>query len=272
MEKLDRVLGLTGMSIATSLALEGFTHTGEYSDRTGKVPVNDYNLVLLNVRTIIRNGINAFASKDQLLLSSKLIYEVVVDDIEQFIFTLAEVNIDIDVRPYICLFNKLDKMYPEANLKEPTSNKQKLLHAIEADVIKRLIDTKFKNLIVTESQLSAETNSAILTHMPIDLIWRYNFPKLDLLESHTGLIKDKTKWWTKLATVKKDGPVIPFDIMMLQVFGDGSLFNPAPIGIRRSILEISNKRGWHGLTTISKIKQDIKLSGDKELYEFISKF
>ena len=82
-----------------------------------------------------------------------------------------------------------------------------------------------------------------------------------MLESYTGQIKERSKWYTKYYQ-GKDLFRIPFREDLLQVFGDAELFKPFPKANRDELVEIAEKRSWTSVTTRDKIKNDIDLIKD----------
>ncbi|MNZ57992.1 hypothetical protein D3C78_759890 [compost metagenome] len=103
----------------------------------------------------------------------------------------------------------------------------------------------------------------------MDLLQRYKFSSLTLLESHTGAAKPPALWYTKL-TNGKELEHIPFDRMTLQFFGDnGNLFTGYPIKFRRIMLDIAKKNRWTALTTKDYIIQSVKKAYEPELERLV---
>ena len=91
-----------------------------------------------------------------------------------------------------------------------------------------------------------------MTHYAYDLLSNKDFKTLDLLESHTGVLKSKALWYTKFSD-HKDSVRIPFNELFLQVFGDSTIFHPHDRKLRLEILAIADKYNWSFATTKDRI-------------------
>src|SRR5690606_22392271 len=112
------------------------------------------------------------------------------------------------------------------------------------------------------------SDGLILTHFPVDLLNRYRFKTLKLLESHTGAIKPFNVWNTKL----KDGQgldVIPFDRMTLQMFGDNAHFSPMHKKVRMTIYNLVVKNKWTYATTKDYVFYCIQQNRDPALEDLV---
>ena len=95
----------------------------------------------------------------------------------------------------------------------------------------------------------------------IDLLSNYSFPSCKLLESHTGKIKPKTYWNSKLSG--KDSGLMPFNAMTLQIFGDGENFAAYPRKLKLELIELAKKNKWSPITTNAKVESDLNKMTDK---------
>lgn len=272
MESLDRTLGFFPMSIGTSLAFEGLFRVGDHADMSGKVNHDSYEAIYINMRTLVRNVIQAYESDAINYIKNESIIEGVEQDQGQIISTLAEMAPNKKVVFYICTHESLNRKYPNARFKVAETPKQLLLEALETGVL-----TYFHDLMkesepdnIFDLDISSTLRTLILTHQPLDLLSNYKFPDLYLLESHTGKIKSKRDWYTKL-NIKKEIMCIPFTKAMLQIFGDGAMFLAQDLKVRRELVVIGNKRKWNGMTTHSRMIEDIKLEYEPHLYDFVVK-
>ena len=269
-DPLNRTVGLYQCSIPTSLAIEGAAHTGERADLKGRPPIEDFESVWFNLRTLIRNAHNAFDRDDQTMLTTDVLIKTVEDDWEAVQQAIHTHNPQCDVELYLCTYEGISKRLPHANFKNSTTGKQMVYEALEKDVIRHFMAEYKDTLKVFKQELSGSKRCVLVTHLPLDMVSSSKFPDLRLLESHTGVVKGPMQWWTKL-NVKRDGPVIPFNLMM-QIFGDSSTFSPQPLKIRKALLNISEKRHWHPLTTVSKIMQDVSLEHEPHLHAFLRQY
>jgi hypothetical protein len=117
-----------------------------------------------------------------------------------------------------------------------------------------------------ECDLKPETksDSLILTNYAYDLLSYKHFNKLDLLESHTGVLKPKSMWYTKLLN-GKDLNRIPFNSLSIQVFGDKETFSGMPHKVKSLILELAEKYQWTQVTSKDRIYYSLDRLDDKFL-------
>lgn len=267
----SRALGWFGASIGTSLPFERITNTGEFEQTFDKPPVQDMESIWLNLRTLIRNAHNAVETQDQQYINGHQLAEAVVEDWEAVIGAVTEANPNCEVKLYLCTYEGINDEFPNANFRNNSTTKQLSYETVERDVISYFLDKYSEELLKFKWQLSGSKGCVLLTHLPLDLVSYPKFPSLKLLESHTGAIKERRHWHTKMK-IKKDGPVIPFCRVMLVIFGDSSMFSPQPMKARKTLLEISRKSNWHPLTSMAKIEQDVKLAYEPHLLEFIKQY
>lgn len=266
-----REMGAIPISIGTSLAIE--SALGILPDQeTDKPFINDYEAVWINVRTLYRNLIGAIDHTSR----STLIYKDLVDAINnemQIIestfshSTKGRVNVTF----YVCSYASVSRRFPHAGHKHPNTPLQKENFALEQLTIRALTESH-PNHDYREFDVDfdgVQQNTLIITHYPIDLLNRYKFKMLSLLETHTGAVKSPGRWYTKLHTVS--GVSIPFDRMTLQIFGDNILFSPVPMAIRRAILRIAEANKWTAVSTKELIVKSIKTEHDPVLEAFILK-
>ena len=77
-----------------------------------------------------------------------------------------------------------------------------------------------------------------------------------LLESHTGKLKSPIDWNTKL----KDKPYnMPFNILTLQVLGDGQQFTAQKKEVVLDFKKLADDKNWSPTTTMKKINEDLKV-------------
>ena len=259
----DRALGENGiqLSIGTALALESLVTPAD-----GKpAPINACKELWINLRTLTRNIKGAYENE----ASKNLTYTDLHEDL------LAEINyIDglmqqrtkgqCKVVFYCCTFASLSRKFPTAQLKVPKTPLQQATLATENAAINMTIpllgNVNFRPFDVELS--GPNPTSFILTHMAVDLLSSKHFERLALVESHTGVIKPPSMWYTKL-TGGSDMPTMPFNRFTLQVFGDRSIcFNALPIKLRTPILEMASKYNWTPATTKDKILFGIKALND----------
>lgn len=261
----ERETGQIPVSIGTSLAIESIL--GIYPEKeTNNPAIRKIDDLWINVRTLLRNMIGAVPTEDKVSLDpndliNSLKEEMVIikDVIDKQ--SLNQVNTTF----YICSFRSLLKDFKRAVLKFPKTERQKFIHAIEKHVVDFFLKEEdnefFKKFDINIKTKSRKT--LMLTHQPIDLLSRYGFIQLRLLESHTGNIKGPTEWTTKL-TGGKNLTRIPFNKLTLQVFGDGEMFSTFPMKLKKELIEIAEKEKWTFNTTMEKMRYGISKAYDPD--------
>lgn len=264
---LDREFGQFPLSIATSLALEGAT--GIYPEReTGINELPKYPQLWINLRTLFRNMHGSIPREDLTSIAAEQYAQALFDEMERLVEIVSEKsNGASKVVFYVSNYKDMEKQYPHALLRKPKTDRQlgyddaqkksvtKLLEMLEKrggmDV--RVFDRKIRN--------SEHLRALIITHYSFDLVAHNQFSELDLLESHTGVIKPRSQWYTKFID-GKTLPMIPFGETMLQIFGDSETFHPWPSKVRREIIELAEKHRWTQLTTRDKLSYNFEMLKD----------
>lgn len=235
----------TGIAIASSL--------GRLEEAKDPVPpVTLYDSLLINIRTIYRNLIGSVKTEDRKELTPYVLAEVLATELRVIETLVSEVSEGrCAVEFYHCSYESIMKDFSHSLPRVPTTPGQKEAVALEFSTLKALkVDIVSKPPIHYWNRKFPElgTKTLLLSHYPVDLLNRYRFQNLALLESHTGAIKPPSVWSTKL----KDGQAleeIPFDRMTLQMFGDGVHFAPMPKKVRMTLYNIAVKKKWTHATT-----------------------
>lgn len=256
----DREKGAYPVTLGTSLALEALA--GIYPDRpVNPAPVRFVKEVWFNVRTLLRNLQGGLETDLRDRVTTGILLPSLIEEInliESIIVTMSSGMTRAVF--YICDYSLIRQRFPKAALRVPTTPKQIQQDAIERGVIKALLEHGVSQdlRMFRNEMLDGRSQPAfIVTHLPIDLLSRYSFGKLELLESHTGNIKAPAQWNTKL-TNGKELISIPFGRFALQVFGDnGNHFTPAPRVVKEVVLGLAAKYRWTSITTEAKIRESI---------------
>lgn len=251
----EREMGKFPISIGTSLALEGAL--GIYPDNpVSPPPLFGVKNLMINVATLVRNIYQCLDSAMKDIVLPDHIYDAAIEEMK-----IIKAIIDKEARPgtrltfYHCSYRGLDKMFRGAKLRTDPTAKQLSYMLIEKAVLKRIIqEARNIDLLDFDVTLSgAFPSSMILTHLPVDLLSYRNFERLELLESHTGKVKPRTQWYTKL-TNGKEHPNIPFHKLTLQVFGDGGgQFLSNTHALKKEVLSLANTYSWTPVTTNERI-------------------
>lgn len=242
------------LAIGTAIAVEKLVDD--------KDSLSKYDSLYVNIRTVLRNLIGSYEKKPV-----KIDYGRVLDD---FIDELNDLKLLVsNVLPnnwkvvlYYCNYENVFDLFPHAKIKEPNTKIQLEQARLERLAFKRALD-EVKDILKFNTKISGSQSKAlILTHYPIDLFSHTTFRQLALLESHTGTTKDKTKWITKL-TSKDTECNLPFNLLTIQILGDGKTFNSLGSAFNKALLELSNDGNWTTLTTRDRVKFDIDRMKDK---------
>lgn len=265
---VDRVFGLEyPMSIATSLAFEGLLRTGEHANDKGEPPIHQFRAVFINVRTLFRNVYNAFEDK-KADLEADIALAAIEEDVNCIRETVSAVSPSTICVFYLCQYKTINKVFPQAKFKNPNTPIQVHYNSVELDVYRRIVNDKLFDVKLFDVQIENNADTVCLTHLPIDLLWRKKFPKLALLESHTGKVKGQLEWYTKLNGKPAN---VPFCKASLTLYGDGVMFSPEDLKSRRVLEKTAQAYKWDQTTTMSRMKQTLKLANEPFLIEYINR-
>ncbi|QXO11111.1 hypothetical protein pEaSNUABM54_00285 [Erwinia phage pEa_SNUABM_54] len=245
---LERETGELPVSIGTALAFEPV-----FIAKT----LAHYDIVLINIRTIIRNYYASVASARVDSVNHSAAAYVIAEELR----TLSEHFTNVTPIIYYSEYEDLGKYLPGCLVKTDFTEKALVARDREAHTL---------NCLVTEQQVAIrgfkecaltfkEKGRALLfSHIAVDLLLRYNFTKFELLESYTAAIKQREQWNSKL-TNGKALTRMPFNRFTLTLYGDnGLLLRPQLIQLRRALMLLSEEQGWTTVTTMDKIKADIQ--------------
>lgn len=255
--------GDLGISIGTSLAIESIVGTLD-SKQEGLKPEGLKRLVV-NVRTVYRNIVGSI--KD-------ISYSVddVTEAIKSEMMAIASIISNrsaqqCDVVFYYIELDTYKHQLPFAQFKdlENGTELQRARFQQEKAVFEKLfVDPIWQGVSVLSNGFpDGMPKSAIITHIPMDLFYTANFPQVVLVESHTGAHKLPTQFSTKIV----DGAIsniIPFNKLTITLWGDkGNLLKPFPKSSKTLIFNLAQERGWHSLTTRSKVQEDLNQLKDR---------
>lgn len=243
-----RVLGETiPISVSTAVAIE------ELANKKPQWPAE----LWFNVRTVFRNFYSVIANDDKKFVGPEHIYRPLIAEMEMIRQAVRDITQNTTkVVYYYCDYSDLARRLPNATLKEATTETQKRNFSIEWNLCQVLIrDAEQLDIQLFKTEiLGSVQNCLMVTHLPVDLLWAKNFGKLRLLESHTGAIKSKSEWNTKL-TGGKQLARMPFNHFTLQIFGDNNnLLNGMSPKIRKVVEDLSEQHRWTTVTTLERIR------------------
>lgn len=262
---VNREVGELGLSIATDLAISRIL--GKHPEIVDKYPpMNDYNHLLINLRTLVRNFYGAMDNSIRKQFNPKSPVDKILDEIA----VIEELIGSAKVATYYCTYADLVRIVGEPQVRRLNTVNQIQNAKLEEDttlyVLERLQE-KGKRPGLFETYLKNPNNITkplLLTHQPVDLLSAGSFTGLTLLESHTGAIKPRLFWNTKLGKHKGERPTnMPFNVFTLKVFGDnGNLVNAQDNKIREALMQIAIKYKWTPTTTMDRIRWGISNIAD----------
>lgn len=245
--------------------------TGEAMAAIGKA--GKMEVLWINMATLVRNLFESIQTEQRnLLLQNRSHYPEIANafkleiDRERQVIAEVAASHGLEVRYYLLGYKDLGHRFPFARLRTPKTELQLQRMEIITQTIERIMGADVDQHIEYDkgSQIRGEPKRAlIITHYPTDLLSRMKFTQLRLLESHTGAVKSKSQWGTKLTEGSKLGRM-PFNYFTIQIFGDNNAhFDRYPVEIRRAIIELANLRHWTELTKIDKIRYSIEQMKDR---------
>ena len=270
----NRAIGETlPVSIGTSLIVDG-----------PKADPSRWNqVVLINLLTLSRNIIQSVPAASQFDLRSDDVTEVVLTEMDILRQSLNAYAPGVQVEFYLPDYKLIYIDFPMAKPRLFNTKNKQFVQQMMLDV-----RVKLKELIEEENKKRDERKqeplpirimhgwkldkdkrkTTILTSFPTDLLSQYQFPALTLLESHTGAVKSRREWNTKLNWHKKEDIVnMPFMKFTLQVFGDDVFFIQQNLKVKQWVVDMSKRDRWTPITTESTIRGSIgkiKHVADKE--------
>ena len=264
------------LSIGTALAFESLFDGSKAPydpDRVKpeRVSLDSYDTIWINVATLYRNILGSVESQVAPTLMAGDILDVMIEELDIIRdIVRTHTNDRVKVVFYRSLYEGLKRAHPQARLRVDNTAKQTDYTAQLTAVLNQLYKAHRKELDLHEFarglEPKATTRALVITHIAYDLLSYKAFPKLDLLESHTGVLKTRVSWYTKLVS-GKELTRIPFNACMMQVFGDSQTFHPMPIATRRAVMDLSNQYQWHALSTQDRLRFCFDTLQDRGLAE-----
>lgn len=263
-----REIGDLGISIGTSLGLQGALGTHPDLDTKGEVPLLEFSNLWVNVATLVRNLISCVPSANQIELLPSDIAVAIVNEIDIISASIQAANSQMKCVFYINDVEGIEEKLPNLNLWQPKTDRQKIIVATVKESLRLIVDSvsdvdfRLFKYIINPDMVG---NTLMISHKPLDLMSNYRFDQLSLLESHTGVIKSKFKWGSKLG-IKDE--TIPFNLFTLHIFGDGNVdISSARHELRKITTFMIKDGGWNATTTMARIRQSIQRLKEKKLKE-----
>lgn len=246
------------VSIGTGLALESILDpTIALYDESRVVPEridkSKYDLILINLSTILRNIISSIKSEQVNTIKIKDYTDVLIEELN----FLNDTFVLEDIEPvfYINDYAGIKGRFSEDKLRTPNTNKQIEVSTIQDRCLFSIKKEEGVRVFHDKLSLDNSLKALIFTHIPWDLTSYKNFITLDLLESHTGVLKTKKDWNSKYYKLpNKDMSILPFSELLLPTFGDHVMFKPDPLTKRVELYNLLELKKVNPLTSDNTLK------------------
>lgn len=272
MYNLDKVIstreiGELGISIATSVALESLFK---------KTDINETE-IWINVRTLFRNLHGAIEGDYRKFLSAEALVPTLIGEMGVITRNIEASPVGhLEVHFYSCSYNDLTRKLPNAILREAHTPLQLIYTDLEQQTLDQVknkrnsLEQPMHLFQTTIKGRATRARAVLLTHSPIDLLFN-DFSNVRLLESHTGALKSKTEWNTKLTNAKLLPP-LPFNAFTVQVFGDNNTYiSGMPIKIKEAVVKMAETDRWNPISTNDRISASIAKMPDKFGAQFLKR-
>lgn len=231
---LDRPTSGFPMSIGTSLSIESiFNPVSEVYDANREVEkvhnIEQYSVFAFNASTILRNILTSIPYHELVQIPRADIYTALLEEID-FLSNHFQYN-NLPFKLYIHTYAYVKSTYENKNkLRTSSTEKQIYLDNLVTYCLDKLKKEDDVDVFHKDVKYHKEDICLLFTHIPFDLLSHHNFLKLDLLESHTGVVKSRVDWNTKYYPIPDhDMTFLPFMEYLLNVFGDKIMFKPSPL-------------------------------------------
>ena len=230
-----------GFNIASGIILEQLIEK-----QAKKLPI------YFNAKTLYRNYIaclegNVDDKVKQLKsnITSRPIIADFIDDTKLLVNSFMEAGYevyiyDIDYKPFLKTVSTVrdPSMFRGAKL---------VVRKTEPDAISKLSES-FKGIFIeTKPKFKFVKEYYIVTHIGIDLLNISGNRNVTLVESHTGALKDHTKWYNKYAKIGSNRmDVFPLVEWLYKILGDSDYVTPSEIRIRKYLYDVAIKNNWYG--------------------------
>lgn len=272
----NREQGQFPISTGTSLAIESLANMVPDRPKVKPEPITQIDAVLINIRTLHRNMLGSMKAADKQDVIAEDVADFLLQEMKQCADAVSKISSGkVDTFFYLCRYPDLKSEFPKARLILPNTQKQMLAKQMEDKVIGAIVenpgkfgDPKIFDYYVNGGGLSG-SRVALLTHLPLDLVDRYQFKELYLLESNTGAFKAYREFGSKFK-VKPEDAYFPFTKFTLQVLGDGGkMFSPLETDVVKCLADVARANKWTYMTTVEKVKYNLDNSSNKTIASFL---
>lgn len=266
-----------GLSVGTALAMESIQMgPAQPIDLDRRPPVEvrlkNYDEMWVSVQCLIRNAINACQRADRTGIRDEDLGTVIKEEVDiiQDIVKRGSKG-GCEVVPYTRGYEELERLFPNALLRrgELGTDEQKWFHQRMLGGVSEYYSRGGRGQhYASQGPTGAGARVVVLTSYPYDLL-QYRFTRsLELLESHTGMLKGRPQWYTKFNN-PKGLERIPLNEATLQIFGDKNMFFQMKKSVRDAVVAIAEKSNWNALTTKERVRLGFELCPEPEIREIL---
>lgn len=240
-----------------------------------------YDYTLFNFSTLVRNFITALDFENgEILNKSQEKFKILKSGefltkyariFKQDIELINTILNDNKIKPvyYSKDYSKLKKCFPNV-MSEDDMPPARALTEKYAKSFRHVVDDNTIEIVNNFRNVLGE-DYLLVTHNTLDLLQYTNKRNIKLIESFTGEVKPPKKWYTKYKKMSKDMSILPFNALLLAIFGCNNYVKPSKIKLRRNIYELGLKRLWNNSSTEFKIKNDLE-NYSREAYNIVEDF
>jgi hypothetical protein len=261
-----RTMSSYPLSIGTAISFEslGMGPNPAY-DAARPIPnhveLAKYDQFWVNLLTLFRNMMGAIAPQGSgYSIDAADLAEALLQEAETIVEIAKQYSPSTKVIFYSSNYESMKSKYPHARIRGDITENQKLYTAHASKTLSAFYKRRPKTLDVRHfTRLIEPTQrgpALILTNYAYDLLAWKKFETLDLLESHTGVLKTRALWYTKFLSADATAR-IPLNKMFLQVFGDSTLFFAFDSRSRKDVVELAEKHKWTYATSETTIRMSL---------------
>ena len=242
-----------------------------------------------NIQTLYRNFAEAIGRETMMGMELEVFlpkFMEELDTFEEYVTKYTKGNTEVVF--YLPVYKNIQRLLPQALLRSIKTQSQKVLFDFETSVYQEMRKQAKEQkkeaermkqpwepmFLDVEYELPrGKGESLILTHIPSDLLSYTKFPILKLIESHTGKIKARNEWWTKLTGDRDKLASIPFNKFTLQICGDGNhLIASGTKKMKDFLFSLASQNNWTAMTTVDRVRFCINMLKDKTTRDLLLKW
>ncbi len=275
---LDRTMSsYPDLSVGTALAMESIRLGPRDPIDVNRIPpaqvkMERYDEMWVSVQCLLRNLVNAVDRVHYGSLRDEDVGSALRDEVDVLGEAIREVSRGkTQLVPYTRGYREVPLKHPTALLRKGENGTpdqqwfhQRLVRGVEAYYRS---GGKGKHHD-SDGPSSPGAKVLVLTSHSYDLLQSRMTRNLELLESHTGLLKGKPLWYTKFND-PKGLERIPFNELTLQVFGDRNMFFMQKKFVRDAVREIAERSQWTALTTKDRVRLGFDLCDNAVVREIL---